>query len=148
MSTPPLFPSPAYADQHLNMLDNTRKVSTFAASFQSLILWSHSISVFRGWWQDKKTRAMIERDEGTMIALQHSELSEMLEGVRTGAKSEKLPGFSNEEEEAADLLHRLFDYAAARQLRLGEAYVAKGLYNLKRQDHSLEARNAEGGKAF
>lgn len=101
----------------------------------------HARSVVAGWW-DKP------RNAGECIALMHSELSEALEGVRKGAQDEHLPGFTSEEVELADSLIRHFDYAGARQLRLGEAFVAKLLYNANRADHKPEARAATGGKKF
>jgi NTP pyrophosphatase (non-canonical NTP hydrolase) len=82
------------------------------------------------------------------IALMHSELSEMLEGVRKGTQDSHLPEFTSEEVELADLLIRALDYAGWRGLNLGEALQAKLLYNAKRNDHTNEARNAAGGKKF
>jgi len=78
----------------------------------------------------------------------HSELSEMLEGVRKGKPDEHLPHRSSEEVEAADLLIRLFDYAGYRGLDIAGAYLEKRAYNDTRLDHKLENRRKEGGKAF
>jgi hypothetical protein len=66
------------------------------------------------------------------IALCHSELSEALEADRNDAQSTKLPGFTGVEEELADVLYRVLHIAAKYQLRLPEAFVAKGLFNLAR----------------
>lgn len=62
--------------------------------------------------------------------------------------SEKIPDFTEAEEEAADALHRLLDYCHARQLKVGEALVAKIKYNATRADHQLENRRKKGGKHF
>ncbi len=74
---------------------------------------------------------MATRNDGEAIALMHSELSEMLEAQRKmqGQQSEKIPEFTHEEEEAADLLIRLMDFCAGKGLRLAEAVVAKAAYN-------------------
>jgi hypothetical protein len=97
------------------------------------------------------------RNKGEMIALMHSELSEMLEGVRHsgnedhcyseiaedtcrcgGRKNEHplmdihCPTFTSEEVEAADIFIRLLEYSYAFKLRIGEAIVAKHEYNVKR----------------
>jgi hypothetical protein len=61
------------------------------------------------------------------------ELSELLEGLRYGdPKSDKIPGFTSAEEEAADVLIRLLDMAHARGWRVGEAMAAKHGYNASR----------------
>jgi len=74
----------------------------------------------------------ISRNKGEMIALMHSELSEMLEGVRKPGLDPHCPDFSSEEIEAADLLIRMFDYAGGFRLRLGEAVLAKLAFNATR----------------
>lgn len=59
------------------------------------------------------------------IALMHSELGEMTEGVRKPHQDEHCPEFTSEEVELADTLIRAFDYAEAFGLRLEEAILAK-----------------------
>lgn len=66
------------------------------------------------------------------IALMHSELGEMTEGVRKPHADEHCPEFTSEEIELADAFIRGFDYAAAFNLRLGEAILAKMEYNASR----------------
>lgn len=85
---------------------------------------------------------------GVKIALMHSELSEMLEGVRTDAASDKIPEFTSEEEEMADVLIRALDYCGWRKLRVTAAVRAKLEYNKTRADHTAAARAAPGGKKF
>ena len=101
----------------------------------------NALATDRG-WHDKP------REDGTMIALMHSELSEALEGLRKNKQDDHLPEFLSVEVELADTLIRIFDYAKARNLRVVEAMVAKHSYNAHREDHSREARAKEGGKAF
>lgn len=84
----------------------------------------------------------------TKIALMHSELSEMLEGLRTGIQDKHLPARLNEEVEAADLFIRLADYCAWRGFDLAGAIADKLRYNATREDHTTAARLAANGKKF
>lgn len=94
-------------------------------------------------WHSGKTR-----EDGTFIALMHSELSEALEGVRKDKMDDHLPHRPSVEVELADCIIRIFDFAAFKGLDLAGAYVEKSLYNLQREDHKPENRAAEGGKKF
>lgn len=123
--------------------------SLISGGLKMAILDSHGAAKKAGWYTDRHTGKPIERNAAEMIALMHSELSEMLEGVRKGNINDShLPHRSSEEVEAADLLIRLFDYAGYRGLDLAGAYLEKRAYNDSRKDHKLENRRKEGGKAF
>lgn len=110
---------------------------------------SHAVSRNRGWYKNPDTGEEIERNVPEMIALMHSELSEALEAFRKNLIDDKLPNRLGIAVEFADLLHRLFDTAAYLNLQdLPHAYVEKALFNLDREDHSLEKRKGEHGKKF
>jgi NTP pyrophosphatase (non-canonical NTP hydrolase) len=79
----------------------------------------------RGFWDG-------ERNKGEMIALIHSELSEALEGLRKDNTSDKLPLHTAEEEEMADAVIRILDYAAGFGLNIGQAIASKLEYNANR----------------
>lgn len=100
------------------------------------------------WWTDLESGAPIARNDGEMIALMHSELSEALEGVRKNKMDDHLPHRRSVEVEMADTVIRIFDYCAGRQLDLGGAIMEKLVYNWHRADHTIEARKADGGKKF
>jgi len=79
-----------------------------------------------GWWEG-------EINDGEKIALMHSELSEALEVLRQGdTNSAHIYGFTAMEEELADAVIRIMDYALYRNLRLAEAIQAKREFNSTR----------------
>lgn len=115
---------------------------------QNLVTECHEASRRNGFYNDRKTGEPMERNVGELIALCHSELSEMLEAYRKDLDSKHIPGFTGETEECVDLIIRAFDLAGYRKLPIGTAYVAKRAYNDVREDHKNEARRQPGGKKF
>jgi hypothetical protein len=99
-------------------------------------------------YTDLKTGQRLDRNVGELIALIHSEVSEMLEGVRKELMDTHLVHRPMEEVEAADIFIRLMDYCAYRGLDLGGATIEKLEYNRRRADHTNAARLAAGGKKF
>jgi NTP pyrophosphatase (non-canonical NTP hydrolase) len=79
----------------------------------------HSIAREKGWWQE-------ERNDGELIALIHSELSEALEAMRNQGRKEDVA------EELADCCIRIFDYCGAREIDLEKALLKKMEYNKTR----------------
>lgn len=100
------------------------------------------------WWIDLKTGKTKVRNDGELIALMHSELSEALEGLRKDLMDDKLPKRKMVEVEMADCVIRILDYCSARGYDIGGALVEKCFYNVMRQDHSIESRKQENGKKF
>ena len=108
---------------------------SFVEKFNEVTKAVHDMAVAKGWWED-------DRNEGELIALVHSELSEALEGLRHGnPPSDHIPAFSAVEEEFADVVIRLMDHSAARGYRLAEAIEAKIAFNATRP-------HRHGGKKF
>lgn len=81
----------------------------------------------KGWWDNP-------REAPECIALMHSELSEALEGYRVGnPPSGKIPAFSQIEEELADVIIRILDFAEANSFNIEGALAEKMEYNTNRE---------------
>lgn len=103
------------------------KSKLLATVFDELAQDVYSAMVLKGFWEGPQDNF------SSKTALVHSELSEMLEANRKSIESDdKIPDFTGEEAEAADTSIRLLDMAGRYNWRLGEAIVAKMLFNLTR----------------
>lgn len=94
------------------------------ATFEVQAKLIHHYMKEQGFWESENT--------GEKIALMHSELSEALEADRKGLTSEHIPEYSGIEEELADVLIRIFDFAGFHELQLADAFVDKMHFNLTR----------------
>ena len=112
-------------------------------TIKELMIESHQTAVEKGFWTDQiyeigKPNIVVaeqpkNRNDGELIALMHSELSEALEALRhNNPPSEHVPEFTSVEEEMADLAIRLGDFCEARAIRLEEAIKAKMKFNKTR----------------
>lgn len=106
----------------------------FCEYFDRIAEIAYQINITNGWWD-------WERNNGELIALMHSELSEGLEALRKMQLSQKIPEFTGIEEELADTIIRIMDFAQARKLRIPQAVLAKLEYNRNRTYR-------HGGKEF
>lgn len=88
------------------------------------------------------------REDGTFIALMHSELSEALEGLRKDLQDDKLPHRKMVEVELADTIIRILDFAGLKGYDIEGAVMEKLAYNRIREDHKREHRAKEGGKKW
>ena len=100
------------------------------------------------WWIDLDTGKPIIRNVGELIALEHSELSESLEGHRKNLMDEHLPHIPNFVVEQADCLIRMMDLCEGLGYDLAQAWYAKMQYNAVRLDHTHEHRKGEHGKKY
>jgi NTP pyrophosphatase (non-canonical NTP hydrolase) len=119
----------------------------FKTAIAGFCIAAHMNSVTKGFWEGLKLPEMTltacpdcgedyqeiaAAMKASKIALMHSELSEMLEGIRKPGPDSHCPQFTQEEIELADVFIRGADYAEARGLRLAEAILAKMHFNASR----------------
>lgn len=108
---------------------------SFITAFKDVADIVSEIAHEKGWWKG-------DRNDGELIALMHSELSEALEGLRHGNQpSEHIPPFSAVEEELADVIIRIMDFAVAKKHNVAEAVIKKVEFNACREYR-------HGGKKF
>lgn len=112
----------------------------------------HHAAKESGWWTDIQTGEPILTTRphlvGEKLMLIVSEVAEAMEGHRKNLMDDKLPHRKMIEVELADAVIRIFDLAGAMGLDMGGAIAEKMEYNSTRDDHKIENRRAEGGKAY
>ena len=86
----------------------------------------HQTAVKHGWWDQA-------RPIGEVLMLVVTELAEAMEAYRSGdSGSDKIAGFSKVEEELADAIIRILDFAGGHSLNIEGALTAKMEYNESR----------------
>jgi len=109
-----------------DFIDNKAKIEEV---FEFLSMKCFRNSESKGFWKEG-----INRNKAEMIALMHSELSECLEGIRKGNPADShCQNHGSVEIELADTLIRIFDFAGGFNINLGEALIAKMIFNLQRE---------------
>lgn len=101
------------------------RLSPFVRGWQNAAADVHHTAREKGFWEDG-----VERNNGEMLCLIHSELSEALEALRKNDPPDnKIPEFTSVETELADAVIRIMDLAHARGWRVAQAIEAKMKFN-------------------
>lgn len=104
------------------------RMSPFVRGWTNVANEIHSTACDKGFWEDG-----VERNDGEMLCLIHSEISEALEALRAGnPPDDKLPTFNSVEVELADAVIRIMDLAEARGWQVAKAIEAKAKFNKSR----------------
>lgn len=125
-------------------IDHVYEVTRLSA--EHLTRCCHGASKAAGWWKEGDTANHLTFSN--KLCLIHSEISEAMEGDRKSLMDDKLPHRPMREVELADAVIRIFDLAGAYNMDIGGAIAEKMAYNAQREDHKLENRAKEGGKAY
>ena len=119
----------------LNKQGGDVSLDLFCEIFDALSMMIHTTAKDKGWWDSK-------RSDGECVALMHSELSEALEAMRHGnPMSDHIPEFTGVEEELADVIIRIMDFAHAKNMNVAAAVITKMGFNQNRP-------KMHGGKKF
>jgi NTP pyrophosphatase (non-canonical NTP hydrolase) len=94
-------------------------VRAYVQDFEKIVRLCHNLAKDKGWWETK-------RNDGELIALMHSELSEALEELRNK------DGRSNVTKELVDCCIRIFDYCGGRNLNFAQNFAGKMVVNFGR----------------
>ena len=124
-----------------NMTTSLYKEQQTKVTINELVNICHGASKAAGWHDNP-------REEGTMIALIHSEVSEAMEGLRKDLMDDHLTHRKMAEVELADAIIRICDFAGLKGYDLQGAIFEKLEYNKNRADHKPENRAKNGGKKF
>lgn len=88
-------------------------------------------NMYQGFWTNTDQDLTLQ-ERATRLALIHSEVSEVLEAIRTDAQDDKIPYLKGEVAEMADVIIRCLDYCGRYGINIGEAVRDKMRYNQTR----------------
>jgi len=112
---------------------------------RDISLLCHTKAKQAGWWNNGiDIDLLIPRN----LLLIVSEISEAMEGHRCDLMDDKLPERKMLEVELADAIVRIFDLSEKLNMDIAGAILEKIKFNETRQDHKIENRLKNNGKAY
>lgn len=142
-----LAPLPKPTEEYAPLEIAEHAAADFVESFNFIAGVHHSLMRSKGFWKAEDDicdlleaanrpdlfQAVLAAFDGQKIALQTSEASEALEGLRHGnGPDDKIPQYTAAEAEFADVILRMMDHAHARGWDVAGALVAKFKMNATR----------------
>jgi NTP pyrophosphatase (non-canonical NTP hydrolase) len=101
----------------------------FVDTWKELQQQVHENAVNKKFWDEHHG----QHTSACQLMLVVCEVAEAVEALRNGnPKSEKIPEFSHVEEELADAVIRIMDFAEGNKLNVAQAILDKITYNLRR----------------
>lgn len=94
-----------------------------------LAIYQHQLMKEEGWWDNP-------REDGTLLMLMTSEISECMEAIRKDFGNSDKTGMPLALEELADTVIRILDFCGSKDWPLGKAIVRKMEYNRTRKNWS------------
>lgn len=107
----------------------------FIEGFSTMQTFAYLNNVNKGWHKPEDPVGVPSSIEvkGNKQMMITGEVAEINEAIRKGnPPSSKIPEFTSEEEELADVVIRCMDYAQKEGCRLAEAIIAKYIFNTTR----------------
>lgn len=132
-----LAPGETLWPEELTVEGTVYKTDELAGALDAIATWSHDVTASKGFYDGGEGCT-----ELALIALAHSELGEATKALAIhNPPSEKIPGYSQVEEELADVVHRVLCLGKEHGHDVVSAVIAKGFYNEGRPPR-------HGGKKF
>jgi NTP pyrophosphatase (non-canonical NTP hydrolase) len=120
-----LAPGEKLWPETITVNDTTYSTDDLVGALDVLAAWAYQTAEAKGFFD-----ADVDSSEMTLINLMHTEVAEITNAIRDGNPgSKKIPGYTQVEEECADVILRTLVYAKHYGHDVGPATISKALFN-------------------